>query len=119
MEREKEITLARKKLLAQKIEESKKAKLEEAKKAAEEKVKDDFWEKVQKSKDLHDNLDDLTEQERVRIQSFNESYATVGADANLISQFAEDAAKVKEAEEAAAAKRARTERLRKIGRAHV
>ena len=61
-----------------------------------------------------DNLDDLTEQERVRIQSFNESYATVGADANLISQFAEDAAKVKEAEEAAAAKRARTERLRKL-----
>lgn len=43
-----------------KIEESKKAKLEEAKKAAEEKVKDDFWDKVQKSKDLHDNLDDLT-----------------------------------------------------------
>lgn len=61
-----------------------------------------------------ENLEDLTEEERVRIQSFQESYNRIGADADLVTQYAADQAKAKEAAEVAAAKAARLQRLRKL-----
>lgn len=60
LEREKEVQVARRQLLAKKIDEEKKVKAELKKTQEADENKAQFWQKVEKSNDLHDNLEELT-----------------------------------------------------------
>lgn len=60
LEREQEIKAARQLQAEQKSEESKRSQEQAEKQKAEDKIKSDFFDKLEKSTDLHENLEELT-----------------------------------------------------------